>query len=131
MSERSEEALAPTLLHVLRPDEELHIQARSMDSVVAITDRRVIVTSGERVELDIPYEQLRRVQFDIERGRPATLVIVPEWPSDRPQVLAIPPEEYERAALGIGRIGQYLDETRSTAGPLRDQSAKGNDASSG
>jgi hypothetical protein len=131
MSERSEEAPEPTLLHVLRPDEELHIQARSMDSVVAITDRRVIVTSGERVELDIPYEQLRRVQFDIERGRPATLVIVPEWPSDRPQVLAIPPEEYERAALGIGRIGQYLDETRSTAGPPRDQSAKGSDASSG
>jgi hypothetical protein len=122
MSERSEEALEPTLLHILRPDEELHIQARSMDSVVAITDRRLIVTSGERVELDIPYEQLRRVQFDIERGRPATLVIVPEWPSDRPQVLAIPPEDYERAALGIGRIGQYLDETRSTASPPRDAS---------
>ena len=119
MGERSEEALEPTLLHTLRADEELHIQARSMDSVVAITDRRVIVTSGERVELDIPYEQLRRVQFDIERGRPATLVIVPEWPSDRPQVLAIPPEEYERAALGIGRIGLYLDETRSAAGPPR------------
>jgi hypothetical protein len=124
MSERSEEALEPTLLHVLRPDEELHIQARSMDSVVAITDRRVIVTSGERVELDIPYEQLRRVQFDIERGRPATLVIVPEWPSDRPQVLAIPPEEYERAALGIGRIGQYLDESRSAPSPARDQTGR-------
>jgi hypothetical protein len=122
MSERSEEALEPTLLHVLRPDEELHIQARSMDSVVAITDRRVIVTSGERVELDIPYEQLRRVQFDIERGRPATLVIVPEWPSDRPQVLAIPPEEYERAAIGIGRIGQYLDESRSAPSPPGAQS---------
>jgi hypothetical protein len=124
MSERSEEALEPTLLHVLRHDEELHIQARSMDSVVAITDRRVIVTSGERVELDIPYEQLRRVQFDIERGRPATLVIVPEWPSDRPQVLAIPPEEYERAALGIGRIGQYLDESRSAPSPPRDQTGR-------
>lgn len=124
MSERSEEALEPTLLHILRADEELHIQARSMDSVVAITDRRVIVTSGERVELDIPYEQLRRVQFDIERGRPATLVIVPEWPSDRPQVLAIPPEEYERAALGIGRIGQHLDESRSAPSPPRDQTGR-------
>jgi len=111
-------------LHVLRPDEELHIQARSMDSVVAITDRRVIVTSGARVELDIPYEQLRRVQFDIERGRPATLVIVPEWPSDRPQVLAIPPEEYERAALGIGRIGQHLDESRSAPSPPRNQTGR-------
>jgi hypothetical protein len=122
MSERPQEALEPTLLHILRPDEELHIQARSVDSVVAITDRRLIVTSGERVELDIPYEQLRRVQFDIERGRPATLVIVPEWPSDRPQVLAIPPEEYERAALGIGRIGRYLDETRTSGHPPGAQS---------
>ncbi len=79
------------------------------------------VTSGERVELDIPYEQLRRVQFDIERGRPATLVIVPEWPSDRPQVLAIPPEEYERAAIGVGRIGQYLDETQSASPHVPDK----------
>jgi hypothetical protein len=117
MSERREDTSEPSLLHILGPGEELHIQARSMDSTVAITDRRLIVTSGERVELDIPYEQLRRVQFDIERGRPATLVIVPEWPSDRPQVLAIPPEEYERAAVGVGRIGQYLDETRSASGP--------------
>jgi hypothetical protein len=122
MSERSEEAVEPTLLHILGPDEELHIQARSVDSVVAITDRRLIVTSGERVELDIPYEQLRRVQFDIERGRPATLVIVPEWPSDRPQVLAIPPEEYEHTAIGIGRIGRHLDESRSAASPPRDAS---------
>jgi hypothetical protein len=113
MRERREDAPEPSLVHVLGPGEEVHIQARSMDSTVAITDRRVIVTSGERVELDIPYEQLRRVQFDIERDRPATLVIVPEEPSNRPQVLAIPPEEYERAAMGIGRIGQYLDETRS------------------
>ena len=125
MSERREDP-DPSLLHILRPDEELHIQARSTDATVAITDRRLIVTSGDRVGLDIPYEQLRRVQFDIERGRPATLVLVPEWPSDRPQVLAIPPEEYERTAIGIGRIGQYLARTESSATqPPREQSAGG------
>ncbi len=125
MSERREDP-DPSLLHILRPHEELHIQARSTDATVAITDRRLIVTSGDRVELDIPYEQLRRVQFDIERGRPATLVLVPEWPSDRPQVLAIPPEEYERTAIGIGRIGQYLARTESSATqPPREQSAGG------
>jgi hypothetical protein len=124
MSDRRDVGPEPALLHILRPDEELHIQARSVDATVAITDRRLIVTSGDRVELDIPYEQLRRVQFDIERGRPATLVIVPEWPSDRPQVLAIPPEEYEHAAMGIGRIGQHLEETQSArAQRQRDQSA--------
>jgi hypothetical protein len=123
MGDRRENGHEPVLPHILRPDEALHIQARSVDSTVAITDRRIIVTSGERVELDISYAQLRRIQFDIERGRPATLVIVPEWPTDRPQVLSIPPEEYEHAALGIGRIGQYLDQAQSaSAQPLRDQS---------
>jgi hypothetical protein len=115
MSERRELSPEPSLLHILQPDEELRIQARSVDATVAITDRRLLVTSGERVDLDISYEQLRRVQFDIERGRPATLVIVPEWPSDRPQVLAIPAEEYERAAMVVGRIGQHLDEAGSTS----------------
>jgi hypothetical protein len=124
MSDRREDSPEPVLLHILRPDEALHIQARSVDSTVAITSRRLIVTSGERVELDIPYDQLRRVQFDIERGRPATLVIVPEWPTDRPQVLSIPPEEYEHAAYGVGRIGQYLDQTQSASRqPSRNQSA--------
>jgi hypothetical protein len=112
----------PALLQILEPDEELHIQARSTEATLAITNRRLIVASGDRVDLDIPYEQLRRIELDIERGRPATLVIVPEWPSDRPQVLAIPPEEYERAALGIGRIGRYLDETRTSGHPPGAQS---------
>ena len=41
----------------------------------------------------LPIEELRRIQFDIERTRPATLVIVPELASHEPQVLAIPHEQ--------------------------------------
>ena len=61
--------------------------------------------------LDISYDRLRRIQFDIERSRPATLVIVPESPSDEPQLLAIPPEEYERAARALAVIGERLSES--------------------
>jgi hypothetical protein len=117
MSEDREDTVEPALLHILQPDEELRIQARSLEATLAVTDRRLLVATGDRVALDIPFEQLRRVQFDIERGRPATLVIVPEWPSDRPQVLAIPTDEYEQTAIALARIGQRLDESAASANP--------------
>ena len=40
-----------------------------------------------RTRLDVPFESIRRVQFDIERSRPATLVIVPDQPADVPEVV--------------------------------------------
>ena len=46
-------------------------------------------------------ENLRRVEFDIERDRPATLVVVPVSPQDEPQVLAVQPEEYEGVANAL------------------------------
>jgi hypothetical protein len=48
--------------------------------------------------LDVPLDNLRRVQFDIERERPASLVVVPERPLDEPQVLLVKPAEYEAVA---------------------------------
>jgi hypothetical protein len=36
--------------------------------------------------MDIPVEDLRRVQFDIEKRRPAALVFVPEHAEHFPQV---------------------------------------------
>ena len=78
--------------HRLDPAEKIAVQAAADDGVVIVTDRRLLVTLNTgRFDLDIPFAALRRVQFDIERHRPATLVIVPELPSDRPVVLAVPP----------------------------------------
>jgi len=51
---------------------------------------------------------LRRIQFDVERRRPATLVLVPELPRDEPQVLAIEPERYEEVADALVIIGRRL-----------------------
>ena len=55
-----------------------------------VTDHRLAVSNEERLALDIEIAALRRIQFDIERDRPATLVIVPDHALDEPQVLAIP-----------------------------------------
>ncbi len=96
------------VLRRLEPDETIHAISRATEGEIVVTDRRVAVSTGGRLALDIPYDRLRRVQFDIERARPATLVIVPERPSDEPQVLAIPAERYEECAEALVLIGQRL-----------------------
>ena len=110
MSEARELDFEPTILRLLQSEEKLQMAARARDAILAVTDRRLVVVDDHRVALDIPYDSVRRVQFDIERARPATLVIVPESPSDEPQILAIPPEEYDRAASALAVIGQRLSE---------------------
>jgi hypothetical protein len=90
---------------ILDPDESIEMVAKARTHRVVLTDRRVAVTDDERVALHVSYPAVRRIQFDIERNRPATLVIVPESPHDEPQVLAIPPEEYEDVAKALVAIG--------------------------
>ena len=58
---------------------------------------------------------LRRVQFDIERGRPATLVLVPDRPADVPQVLAIPPQQYAVVGEALSLVGQRLADVADSA----------------
>lgn len=100
--------IEPQLLAALEADEELKARARARDAALAVTDRRVLVAANERLALSVPFEELRRIQFDIERSRPATMVIVPEQRHDEPQVLAIDPEEYDSAAQALALIGRRL-----------------------
>lgn len=97
----------------LEPDESLRAMARARDAALAVSDRRVVLVSGDRLALNVPFERLRRVQFDIERDRPATLVIVPEHPEDEPQVLPIPSEEYHAVAEALVEIGHQLYRPKS------------------
>ena len=102
------EKLEPFVLSALEPGEEVRAHARSTTAVLAVTDRRVVVAEPHRVALAIPFEGVRRIQFDIERTRPATLVIVPEHALDEPQVLAIPPEHYRAAAEALVTLGHSI-----------------------
>src|SRR3954462_3099729 len=95
--------------HLLDPAEDILAHAEAEDGVVIVTDRRLVVSFGTgRFDLDIPLEGLRRFQFDIERRRPAALVIVPEHPADPPVVLAIPPAQYEQVAEALALVGKAL-----------------------
>jgi hypothetical protein len=98
----------PVLLATLEPDEQLRVKARALDAILAVSDRRLIVASPERVILSVSFNELRRIQFDIERDRPATMVIVPEEAHHEPQVLAIPPEEFSATAEALALIGRQI-----------------------
>jgi hypothetical protein len=96
------------VLGSLDPDEEIHVQTRAGDMMVIVTDRRLAVAAAERLALNVHIENLRRIQFDIERDRPATLVVVPQSPQDEPQVIAVQPGDYEGVAEALVVIGRRL-----------------------
>jgi hypothetical protein len=103
------------LRRLLEPDEQLHVRAEATDAVMLVTDRRVAVSVNDRLSLAVPFEGLRRVQFDIERERHATLVLVPDAPRDIPQVLVIPPEQYAAVGEALAIIGRRFAESGQSA----------------
>ena len=100
--------LEPELVEALVPGEEVRVRARASDSILAVTDRRLVVAAPKRIALAVSFAELRRIQFDIEKDRPATLVLVPETVEHEPQVLAIPPEAYQETAEALVTIGLQL-----------------------
>jgi hypothetical protein len=93
---------------VLAPDEIVHAEAEARDARLLVTDRRVVVAADGRTALALPIEELRRIQFDVEKTRPATLVIVPEAPGHEPQVLAIPHGQIRAVTEALALIGERL-----------------------
>ena len=60
------------LPHVLKPGEIVETQTVAQDVVIAVTSQRLIVVDEYRTITDVSFAGLRRIQFDIERGRDAT-----------------------------------------------------------
>jgi len=99
------------LPHILRPGEVVESEAPAADALIAVTRERLLVAEGDKTVLDISFGELRRVQFDIERGRDATLVIVPEHISNWPRILSVPVPNLKETALVLARVGERLNET--------------------
>ena len=98
----------PAIRGLLEPGEEFAHRAQAVDAIVALTDRRLAVIEPERIALAVDIEHVRRVQFDIEKERPATLSIVPEHPLDLPQSLGVAPEHYDEVAVLLVILGRRL-----------------------
>ena len=52
------------------------------DGFLLVTEDRIAISHGKRVTMDLPIVEIRRIQLDIERRRPATFVIVPDSPGE-------------------------------------------------
>jgi hypothetical protein len=96
------------MLHLLHPGERIELALRLEDTQVRATDRRLIVTEDSRVRMDLAYDELRRVQFDVEAIRPAVMVIVPHHVRYQAQILNIPREQLQHAAEVVAFIGERL-----------------------
>jgi hypothetical protein len=97
-----------TVRDLLEPGEDIRHTATAGDAVLAVTDRRVAVVDRDRPALVIDIGGLRRIQFDIEKARPATLVIVPDQAEYDSQVLTVEPAEYQAVADALVAIGRDL-----------------------
>src|SRR4051812_3223970 len=73
--------------------DEIRILGHANNGAFAVTDRRLIVGGPAGVGLDIPFATVRRIQFDLEPGRPASVAFVSNDPHDEVVLLSIPPEE--------------------------------------
>jgi len=96
------------VLRRLEPGETIMVEAFAREATIVVTDRRVAVAADGRVAMDLPIVDLRRIQFDVERRRPATLVLVPDQAAREPQVLAIPPDQIGAVAQALAVIGNRL-----------------------
>ena len=95
-----------------RPDATPKARVEAVEASVILTDDEVAVADERRVAMSVPIERLRRVEFGIEKGRPVTLILVPDSPSQSPQVLTIPQDQYEAMSTFLvalaGKIAEPL-----------------------
>ena len=95
----------------LAQGEDLVAAARAHEAELVVTNARIAIAAQDgRLAMDLPLEQLRRIQFAVELKRPATLVIVPDEAGQEPQVLSIPPMEIDATTQALAFIGKRLAE---------------------
>jgi hypothetical protein len=97
------------LPHVLQPGEVVESQAVAGPAIIAVTEQRLVVAESDSVVLDVPFNEVRRIQFDIERGRDATLVIVPEHISNWPRIVSVPVTALRETSATLARIGERIN----------------------
>jgi hypothetical protein len=114
----------PAVPHVLRPSEEIQHAVTAGGLLLAVTTDRIAVMEDGRAVLDVSIDDLRRIQFDIKKRRPASLVIAPEHPGDPPLVQAVLPTEYPAVAAALVSIGQSLASRRDGEGAAQESQVR-------
>ena len=90
------------------PDERVHADIETEGGQLLVTDRRVAISRGVRIALDLRFDEIRRIQLDIERHHPATMVVVPDSARQEPQVLPIPTEALDTVTAALSFIARAI-----------------------
>ena len=88
--------------------ERLEMRADAGGAIVIVTDRRLAIADEHRLIMDTSFSNIRRIQFDIERDRPATFVVVPDLAATPPEAIPVDPDRYEEFGHAIAYIGLRL-----------------------
>jgi hypothetical protein len=99
-------------------------RAKVVNGVLLVTGRRVALTddAGEST-LDVPFIGIRRIEFNIDRERPATVVIVPEHRTDPLIALEVASDQYAAVAEALAVLGRDLADTPLVAPEGEDDEA--------
>jgi hypothetical protein len=92
----------------LDPVPVIEIVVALPDATLTLSDGRLLVTRDPNVSMMVPIESIRRIQFDVEKRIPASIVIVPENALDEPQLLKVPAEFLGDVATIVAAVGARL-----------------------
>jgi hypothetical protein len=95
-------------LHAALDGDEIRVRGHATNGAFAVTDRRLLVSGDRGLLLNVPFGTIRRVQFDLELGRPASIAFVSNDPRDEPVLLNVPPEQYAAVSELLLAIGRQL-----------------------
>ena len=104
----------------LDPDERVDLVARMDGALVVLTDHRVVVQEGDRTALDVDLGGIRRIEFDLERGRAATLILVPHDPRQTRRCWQCPTRRWKRSRRRWGSSAAGCGRWTSWSGPAGD-----------
>ena len=100
---------ADPVVRRLNPGEDARGVVDGIRGRLVLTDRRVVVTENRRITIDVPIDNLRLVEFDLESQRPARVIVVPEDPREPPLELAIEPQQYDEGASVLAELGPRIE----------------------
>jgi hypothetical protein len=99
-------------VEIRRGTDAPHVVAAT-DATLTVLDHHVHVEhTGSRHPVDLSTNDIRRIQLDLEIGRPAVMAIVPNVGAMPPVMLTFTRDQFEALAAAVLHIAIDLDDAR-------------------
>ena len=81
------------------------------EATLTVADYRIALRrAGTGRDIEVPAALVRRIQLDIEQGRPATLVIVPDRAGAEAEVLTVDRSQFPAMSAAFLHLALDLDD---------------------